>query len=160
MKETEPQADILGEICPGIGHLVHVPSHVYIQIGKYQKSIESNQKAVMADLQYVERSGRDNFYTKYCAHNYHFILTSAMFLGDWKTANKASRDILSEIPYSSLRTLPEIFEAFMSVYIHAYIRFGKWDEILEDPIEEDTEIFPVKIAFQHYARALAYGPIE
>ena len=76
-----PVAQRLETLTPGLGHLVHMPSHIYIWTGHYEDSLRVNQQAVEQDAAYVAHAGRENFFTLYRLHNYHFIAYSAMWTG-------------------------------------------------------------------------------
>jgi tetratricopeptide (TPR) repeat protein len=51
--------------------------------------------------------------------------------------------------------LPDFFEAFWGIRMHVLIRFGMWQEILDQPVPEDAELFSFTTALQHYARTVA-----
>jgi hypothetical protein len=42
-------ADRLEQTIPGAGHIVHMPSHIYIRVGQYDKAIASNERSLAAD---------------------------------------------------------------------------------------------------------------
>ena len=150
-----PAANRLRDSMPGAGHLVHMPSHIDVLVGDYQKVIEMNRQAIAVDREFVKRQGANNFYTFYRIHNYHFLVYGAMFDGQSKLALKAARDLQSQVPDSLLREQTDFLDAFMEMPLHVMIRFGMWDEILKEPKPDDY--LPTSQALYHYARAIAFS---
>lgn len=86
-ERAEPHADRLAALMPGAGHIVHMPSHIYIRVGRHLDSIEINRVAVEADEAYIERAKAEGFYLEsYYPHNIHFVLQSAQLAGDAESA--------------------------------------------------------------------------
>ncbi len=80
-------ADLLLDLVPGSGHLVHMPSHTYIRIGKYHDGVLANQKAVLVDSLYMEACHAQGVYPlAYYPHNYHFLSACATLGGESKIA--------------------------------------------------------------------------
>ena len=88
----------MGKLVPGAGHLVHMPSHVYIRVGRYHDAAETNKKAIEVDRQYQSKSGPQGFYTMYIAHNFQFLWASAMFAGSSAEAVQALQQMQAIIP--------------------------------------------------------------
>lgn len=153
-----PAADRLGDYAPGSGHLVHMPSHIYIGVGDYPAAVLANQKAISADLDFVEREGPMNFYTLYRVHNYHFLTYAAMFDGRSEMALTSAREMVEQIPDPLLAQIPFILEAFLPIPLHVMIRFGQWDAVLEEPKPQDGR--PFELAVWHYARGIAYATLD
>ncbi|MCA9229458.1 MAG: hypothetical protein KDA57_02305 [Planctomycetales bacterium] len=153
-----PAANHLRDAMPGQGHLVHMPSHIDIQVGDYAKVIEANQKAIVADAEFAKREGAHNFYTLYRIHNYHFLVYGAMFDGQSQLALQAARDLVLQVPEDMLKAQVDFLDAFMPIDLHVLIRFGRWEEILQQP--EPAGYLPVSRSIWHYARGLAYAATE
>src|SRR5690606_10010849 len=84
--KAEPYADKLAAIAPGLGHLVHMPGHIYFRIGRYLDSLETNKRAVAQDSAYLDATeGADIYRFGYYPHNVHFVLVSAALAGDGPT---------------------------------------------------------------------------
>jgi hypothetical protein len=96
-------ADRLRTAVPDAGHLVHMPTHIDVLCGLYKNVCDWNERAVEADRKYVRRQGAKNFYSLYRAHNYHFIMYGAMFLGQYRTAIEAAEQLAGNIPEALLR---------------------------------------------------------
>ena len=165
-----PAADVLRTLMPGLGHLVHMPSHIDAWVGQWKEAIDCNIAAVEADDRYVEISGNESqFYKFYRMHNHHFVVWCAMFDGQYETALKYARKAVSTLPAGDAESgvqfmlagiipMGAIFlESYVTMPWHVMIRFGKWDEILNEPLHTDSDVFPAAIATQHYARGVAYA---
>jgi tetratricopeptide (TPR) repeat protein len=148
-------ADRLGNAMPGAGHLVHMPSHIYALLGDYRRVIDSNQRAIEQDTEFVRREGRFNFYTLYRIHNYHFLVYGAMFDGQRDLATQAARQLVDQIPEEMLKAQTDFLDAFVPMPLHVMVRFGEWESILQEP--EADDYLPVTRAMRRYARAVAYA---
>jgi tetratricopeptide (TPR) repeat protein len=95
----ERHADMLGELMPGAGHLVHMPSHIYMRVGRFADSYEANRRAVEADEDYITQCRSQGIYPlNYYPHNIHFMAWSAMLQGHPKRALEAARKIVEKVP--------------------------------------------------------------
>jgi tetratricopeptide (TPR) repeat protein len=152
-------ADRLGALVPGAGHLVHMPSHIYVRVGRYDDVVRSNQAAIAADLRYLEASGtgRGGFYSMYRAHNYHFLAYGAMFDGRRELAMQAARDMGRELPLETVRAFPDFLDGFIATPVHVMVRFGLWQELLDEPQPPDE--LKVTVAFWHYGRTVALSAL-
>ena len=165
-----PAADVLRTLMPGCGHLVHMPSHIDAWVGQWKEAIDCNIAAVEADDRYVEQSGNESqFYKFYRMHNHHFVVWCAMFDGQYETALKYARKAVATLPagdkdsgvqfmLAGIIPMGAIFlESYVTMPWHVMVRFGKWDDILAEPLYTDRDVFPATIATQHYARGVAYA---
>jgi tetratricopeptide (TPR) repeat protein len=154
-----PASDALRDLVPDAGHLCHMPSHIDVLCGRYQQAVIANSKAIQADQKYLEREGPLNFYTLYRCHDYHFKLYAAMFLGQSQAALDAANQMVTTISEELLRVeLPPMadwLEGFVSMRLHVYVRFGLWDEILAEPLPQDSGLYCVTTAMLHYAKGIA-----
>ena len=165
-----PAADVLRTLMPGCGHLVHMPSHIDAWVGQWKEAMDCNIAAVKADDHYVELTGNESqFYKFYRMHNHHFVVWCAMFEGQYETAMKYARKAVDTLPegdenhgaqfmLAGIIPMGAIFlESYVTMPWHVMIRFGKWDEILAEPMYSNKDVFPATIATQHYARGVAYA---
>lgn len=145
----------LGSLLPGAGHLVHMPSHIYVRLGMYDDVVRSNQRAIIADSQWVKYGG---FYTLYRVHNYHFLAYGAMFDGRKALALQAARDMIEQMPMDLVLEFADFLDAFMAVPYHVMVRFGMWEDILETeaPLAELT----ATTAGWRYARTVALSALD
>ncbi len=128
-----PCAERLVDLAPAAGHLVHMPSHVFLRAGRYEEAAEANRKGIAADLTIVRRTGRVGFYEVYRAHNYHFLVYAAMFAGRDEEAIAAAREMVAQLPMDVVQQMPEFLEGYLAVPYHALVRFGRWKQMLEEP---------------------------
>jgi tetratricopeptide (TPR) repeat protein len=146
-------ADRLTEIVPGSGHLVHMPSHIYIRVGRYADAAVSNINAIEVDRAYLAKAPTPGMYAAYYGHNLHFLAFAAMMSGNYEQAIQAARDLEAEMPESAVREFAGLIEGIMPATFHVLIRFGKWEQILEEP--EYPEWRLVSRAVRLYARSIA-----
>ena len=149
-----PSADALGKLMPSAGHIVHMPSHIYIRVGRYQDAVESNQKAILADEDYISQCYAQGLYPLgYYPHNIHFLWSAASFLGNSEIAIDAAKKTAEKVPVGEMKDL-HFLQNFASTPLLAYVRFGKWNDILTMP-SPNSEIKHLKLIW-HYARGVAF----
>jgi tetratricopeptide (TPR) repeat protein len=155
--------DCLRDLVPDAGHLIHMPTHIDIQCGAYRDSLYWNQKWIEADLKFAEREGRMNFYTAYRVHNYHFAIYGAMFLGQYQPALAAAQELIAEIPVELLKQesppMADFIESYISMKTHVQIRFGRWRDIIAEPLPEDRALYCHTLASLHYAKGVAHSAL-
>jgi len=154
-----PVADHLATLMPGAGHLVHMPSHIYIRTGRYKDAVEANEKAVQADEDYIAQCRAQGIYPLgYYPHNIHFLWASLMLEGRSAEAIEAGRKVTAKVPDEMMRD-PEnpvggMLQLFKSSALVTYVRFGHWDKVLSAP-EPDEDLTLLR-GYWHYARGLAF----
>ncbi|WP_347311052.1 hypothetical protein [Defluviimonas sp. SAOS-178_SWC] len=147
--------DRLTDLVPDSGHLIHMATHIDVLCGDYQSVVARNRWAAEIDRKYEAFAGGENFYTVYRIHNVHFEAYGAMFLGQPEVALAASERLMEMLPDPVVRYMPELFESFYGKKIHAMIRFGNWQGILDEPFPEDRALYCYTTAAMHQARAIA-----
>ena len=149
-----PSADQLATLMPGAGHIVHMPSHIYIRVGRYLDAVKVNQIAILADEDYIAQCFSQGLYPlAYYPHNIHFLWSSASLLGDSEIAIDAAKKTAEKVPTGELATLT-FLQDFASTPLLAYTRFGKWNEILTIPAPS-ADIKHLNL-MRHYARGIAF----
>lgn len=151
-------ADRLTDAMPGAGHLVHMPSHIYVRTGRYRQAAESNQDAIAADRAYFAIAPEPRIYAMYYGHNLHFLSYASMMECNYGTAIRAAQDLAAETPEQFLKDYAFLVEGIMPSTYHVMIRFGKWDEILEQPRPE-AEHLRISRVIHHYARGIALSAL-
>ncbi len=145
-------ANRLAELAPSAGHLVHMPSHVYIRTGDYQLAAQINQKAAAADRAYIQASGAQGMYpAMYYSHNLHFIACVASMSGNYAEAKKAA-DMLTAHVGPLVKTMPPL-EAFMTIPLAVEVRFQRWEDVLKTP--QPSADMKVTTTYWHFARGMA-----
>ena len=147
-------ADKLASLMPGAGHIVHMPSHIYIRVGRYLDAVKTNQTAIVADEDYISQCFSQGLYPlAYYPHNIHFLWSSASLLGASEIAVDAAKKTAEKVPTGELKELP-FLQDFAATPLLAYTRFGKWNQILTIPAP-DPEIKHLNL-IRHYARGIAF----
>jgi tetratricopeptide (TPR) repeat protein len=153
--------DLLRDLVPDAGHLRHMPTHIDVLLGDYARVVESNAAAADVDDRYAAREGAVNFYTLYRAHDLHFLVYGAMFLGRRDVALAAADRLVAALPETLLRVesppMADWLEAFVPIRTHVLIRFGMWQELINEPLPSDPDLFAATTAFVHYGRGVAYS---
>lgn len=143
-------------LTPGAGHLVHMPSHIYIRTGDYHKGTLANIRAVKVDSSYVSACNAQGAYPlAYFPHNYHFMAATATLEGNSKWAIEAA-DKVSDYTNKLLMKEPGwgTLQHYYTIPYYVYAKFGKWEEILEMNNENVSLKYPE--AVRHYARGMAF----
>lgn len=149
-------AERLKTLVPAAGHLVHMPSHIYINTGDYHEGSLANEAAVIADSIYIAECQSQGYYPQmYYPHNYHFLAATAAFEGRgaraieaaFKTASLVDKKYYHEPGY-------EMVQHYLTIPNHILIKFGQWEKIIALPKPTDDLIYPT--AIWHYARGMAY----
>lgn len=153
-RATDP-ADRLRNLQPGLGHMVHMPSHIDVRCGRWQQAVEANEKAIAADAAYTRHSPRQEFYRLYMAHNHHMLAFAAMQCGQSKKALDAVRTMVAGVPkeWVAVTENAAIADGFLAAPLEVLMRFGKWDDILKEPAPPDG--FPIAKGLWHHARGVA-----
>lgn len=147
-------ADRLGGLMPGAGHLVHMPGHIYMRVGRYKDAVRVNKKAILVDEDYISQCYAQGLYPLgYYPHNIHFLWSAASMLGDSKTAIDAAKKTAEKVPLSELKA-SQFSQNFAVTPLLAYTRFGKWNEILTIPNPGDEYVYMQLI--WHYTRGIAF----
>lgn len=155
--KADAAADLLRTKAPGSPHLVHMPSHIDIRTGRYEKAVLANQRAIAADRLRTQEVGPGGFFALYRAHNAHFLQYAAMFDGQKQSAIEASRRAVATLPPEIVDAYPLMLEGFVAAPYHAMIRFGMWEEILREPAPASNR--PVTTATHYYARGIAFAAL-
>ena len=149
-----PSADRLGQIAPNAGHLVHMPSHVYIRTGDYYKAAKANVDAIAVDRSYIAKSGNNGLYpAMYYNHNVHFLAAASAMNGRYADSMKSARELEANVK-PVVKAMP-MLEMFLPYPLVSMTRFSKWDEILKEP-QPDASL-KITTGFWHFARGSAYA---
>ena len=154
-----PSADRLGKTNPGLSHVVHMPSHIYLRTGLYDKGVDVNTAAVNSYKKIIELypavTGADFLYI---IHNLHMKTNNAMMAGNYETSKAAAEETQNSIPADYLTMAAPLGNLLQ--YIHAtplfvQLRFGKWDDILKQPAPDKAHVY--SNVLYHFARGVAYS---
>ncbi|MFG6685498.1 hypothetical protein ACGK9U_02880 [Mariniflexile sp. HNIBRBA6329] len=149
-----PIAEKLGSLMPAAGHIVHMPSHIYIRVGRYKDAVKANQEAILADEDYISQCFSQGMYPLgYYPHNIHFLWSASSLLGNSQLAIDAAKKTAEKVPVGEMKDL-HFLQNFASTPLLAYTRFGKWNDILTYPKPNDN-IKHLKLIW-HYTRGIAF----
>ena len=153
-ERAEAAADRLLKLVPGAGHMVHMPSHIYQRVGRYADAAAANVAAAKADEDYISQCRAQGIYPMaYYPHNVHFLWYATTADGRSKEAIEAARKTAAQVKDEQLDALP-LLAAFRVVPMYALARFGRWDEVLAEPVPAEKYVFLRGVS--HYVRGLAH----
>jgi len=150
---AEKAADTLATLVPGAGHLVHMPAHTYWRVGRYHDASEVNVKAAAVDEAYIKQCNAQGFYpASYYPHNIHFLWAASTMEGRSQVALEAARKVAANVRLEQIKDFPTV-EYFKTIPLVALVQFGRWQEILNEPVPDaGLDYFA---AIRHYARGVA-----
>ena len=159
------ECDILRKEAKDACHLLHMPTHIDVVVGNYHEAMQINTKAIEGDLRFFARNTTDTWAFIYTCHDCHVMLYAAMLSGDRRQAMESGRLV------QRLLSMPEAvrimrdgmanrLEWYVPLYVHAMVRFGMWQDILDEELPEDEELYCITRCMIRYARTLAYAAQE
>ena len=152
-----PCAERLPQLMPGAGHLVHMPGHIYIRVGRYRDAVALNKHAVHADESRLGDQSASGLYAgAYYPHNYHFMAFAATMAGMEGTAMNASRTVAPRVPFTVARDVPWIQNAVVLPHL-TLLTFGRWPAVLHEPMP--SEELKEAAILARYARGTAYAAL-
>ncbi|MDT8435766.1 MAG: tetratricopeptide repeat protein [Gemmatimonadota bacterium] len=148
-----PCAERLASLMPGAGHIVHMPGHIYIRVGRYHDAVRANEHAVHADESYIQDQRPGGIYPgAYYPHNYHFMWFAATMAGMRDKALWAARQVAPKVPLELAREVYWIQNVRVLPRL-AMVTFGDWEGVLAEPMPSPD--LPVATVMAHYARGVA-----
>jgi tetratricopeptide (TPR) repeat protein len=153
---AEASADKLGGLVPVAGHLVHMPGHIYIRVGRYEDAAEANRKAILADESYITQCRAQGLYPiGYYPHNIHFLWAALTMQGHGNEAMETARKAASKHTHEHMHQPGFGFPHLLSaVPAFALVRFGKFEEVLALPQPHESMQFARGI--RHFGRGMAF----
>ena len=153
-----PAAERLAQLMPGAGHIVHMPGHIYVRVGRYADAIAANEHAVHADERYIgEQNPAPGVYVSgYYPHNYDFLAFAASMIGRSAQSIGAAEKIASLASPAMMRAPGMTFvQNHYTRHLQMKVRFARWADIVE--VAAPPADLPHARAIWHYAhgRALA-----
>ena len=152
-EKADAPADRLRNLQPGLGHLVHMPSHIDVRRGRWAQAAEANDKAIIADRNYRKLSPEQGFYRVYMAHNHHMLAYAAIMRGESRRAIDAINDMARGIPPEFVKANAALVDGFTAMPLEVLVRFGRWDEVLSAP--EPPDFLPIARSLWRCARGVA-----
>ena len=141
-----------------------MPGHIYVLTSAYDAAIGASAAAIVADRKYLAYAGPHNYYTTARCHDLHLMMYACMMVGRFAPALEAAKEIRDNLPPEvvDLKDKPFIagtLEGYYSTKVHALVRFGRWQDIIDLPMPERTDLYVVSVSMQHYARAIAQAAL-
>jgi tetratricopeptide (TPR) repeat protein len=150
-----PCAERLARLMPGVGHMVHMPAHIYVRVGRYADAAQSNVHAIHTDEVFIEGQKPVTVYSlAYYPHNIHFLAFVSTMAGRSAQAIEAARTLKSKVNLDVARSVGMLQE-MVPYYALTLTTFGRWDEVLAEPLPPSDIRFPFAMA--SYARGVAYA---
>ena len=158
-------ANRLIDQCPDAGHMQHMPGHIYVLCGNYEKARWVSEMSIDADDKYLDYAGPYNFYTTARCHDLHLMMYACMFLGQFQpaidAANKMCETLSEEVlRHSDQPQLLHTMEGYYAMKMHVLVRFGRWRNIIDTPLPSDAALYCVSTAMHHYARGVACAALK
>ena len=145
----------LETLVPAAGHLVHMPSHIYLRTGHYAEAVKSNEAAAEADRAYLNASGmHGSIYGRmYYSHSLQFLAIAAGMQGNFSEAKRAADQLAANVN-PAVKQMP-MLEALLATPVLVLVRFQRWDDILRLPAPDAS--LAVSSALWHYALGVAFA---
>jgi tetratricopeptide (TPR) repeat protein len=158
-------ADLLGQLCPDAGHMNHMPGHIYVLCGEYEKAKIASERAVRSNDLYLAYADAPTYYLLGCCHDLHLMMFTCMFLGQFTpalwAAQKVRRLVTRKIVSIPDRPkLTQTVEGYYAMKSHVLVRFGRWSDIIDEPMASEPELYPLTTAMQHYAKGVAHATLK
>ena len=149
-----PSAQRLMGITPWMGHMVHMPGHIWLVLGDYEMAASVNERASAVDEQYMSATNvKMGSYTSYYLHNLHFVVYARWMQGHRAEALKAA-GAMGKAAAIMIDSAPEMADAFLAQAIFAHVRTLAWDDLLRLPQPGGKS--PIALTIWRYARTLAF----
>jgi tetratricopeptide (TPR) repeat protein len=158
-------ADRLGTMSPDAGHMNHMPGHIYVLCGDYEKAKAASEKAVRANDLYLAYAENPTSYLLSCCHDLHLMMFTCMFLGQYGSALWAADEVRRLVTRKAV-AIPDrpkltwTIEGYYGMKSHVLVRFGRWRDIIDEPAVAEPELYVVTAAMQHYAKGVAYAALR
>jgi tetratricopeptide (TPR) repeat protein len=150
-----PCAERLAGLMPGAGHLVHMPAHIYIRVGRFGDAVTANEHAVHTDEAYISDQRPSGIYPAgYYPHNYHFLAFAATMSGQSATAMHAAKDLAAKVS-PEIAKVALFLQGMIPFNELTLVTFGRWDAVLQAPAPPAD--LPVATGLHHYARGVAFA---
>ncbi|HJT20774.1 MAG TPA: tetratricopeptide repeat protein [Nitrospira sp.] len=150
-----PCAERLAGLMPGEGHMVHMPAHIYIRVGRWNDAVQANQHAIHTDEVFIEGQHPMGVYPlAYYPHNIHFLAFASTMAGRSAQAIEASNTLISKVNLDVARQVG-LLQEMLPYHALTLTTFGKWDEVLAEPLPPADIRFSYAMA--QYARGVAHA---
>jgi tetratricopeptide (TPR) repeat protein len=147
-------ANVLPSLAPSIGHIVHMPAHIYIRTGSYLAAEDACVKAAQVDENHLRDSSQPDMFTILSyLHDLYFLAAAASMDGHYATAKEAADKLVAQVS-PHVKEMPQL-QAFLTVQTAVLVRFNRWDDILKRP--QPNINLRVANTMWHFARGMAFA---
>ncbi len=154
-KAAVPCAERLARLMPGEGHMVHMPAHIYIRVGRWHDAIQANHHAIHTDEVFIDGQHPMGVYPlAYYPHNIHFLAFAATMAGRSAQAIEASNTLTSKVNLDAARQVG-LLQEMLPYHVLTLTTFGKWDDVLAEPLPPEDIRYSYAMAY--YARGVAHS---
>jgi tetratricopeptide (TPR) repeat protein len=155
-----PSAARLETLVPGAGHLVHMPSHIYMRTGDYLRAARANEHAVETDRAYVGEGGHEMYALMYYTHDFHFMAAAYAMAGRGADAKRAAEAVVTTTHANAPPDVAQLgpagvamLDLFLFTPTFVALRFHEWADVLAAPAPDRT--LPASQGLWHFARGVA-----
>lgn len=147
----------LNNLLPDWGHILHMPSHIFILVGDYEMAAKANIKAIQADQNYISEHGLSGFYPlHYMSHNIYFLCRAYLWEDNYEHALEAA-NYLNQFLSPHIQRMPDL-EYYLLAPLQVYLYFHQWNAILNVP-KPSLQLTGLT-CFWHFARSMAYASLN
>jgi len=147
-------ASVLPSLAPSIGHIVHMPAHIYIRTGDYLAAEEACVKAARIDENHLRESATPDMFTVLSyLHDLHFLGAAASMDGHYATAKDAADRLVDRV-VPHVKAMPQL-QSFLNIQTAVLVRFSRWDDILKLPPPDAN--LRIARTMWHFARGMAFA---
>jgi tetratricopeptide (TPR) repeat protein len=145
---------LLPSLAPSIGHIVHMPAHIYFRTGGYLAAEDACAKAAQVDERRIQSSSKPGMFTILSyLHDLYFLAAAASMDGHYATAKDSANKLVEQVgPH--VEEMPDL-QSFLSVQPTVQVRFNRWDDILK--LREPNSNLKVANAIFKFARGVAFA---
>lgn len=141
--EAMHAATILDQLVPESGHLVHMPSHIYIRVGDYNAAVRHNSAALKVDLrQYADVCAGTFeqywanpdcpavYFGHYVSHDHFFRSVASAFAGRSRDAVQSARDTNAHVQRFVVNE-PGL-QRYLTPPLMMYVAHQRWEDVLRE----------------------------
>ena len=161
-------ADALEATLPIGGHVVHMPAHIFVRVGDYQRAIDNNLRSLAVDKEFAQHWGDiplPNIGTYPLSHKIHaghaldFVRYAATMQGSSELAIKSAKQMAEAMSQHGTpmgRMQKRVAAPWVTLKI-----FGKWDELLAiEPLKHSTPYLTGILAYVKGSAHVAKGQFD
>ncbi len=150
-------AERLKTLLPNAGHLLHMPSHIYLLVGDYHEAALCSEEALAADREYVNTYGMEGFYPfSYMTHTLYFLTRIYSLEERFREAMWAANQ-LQQLYLPRSKQMPQM-EYYVVMPLFVLVHFHEWEKILKFPAP--SEEMPLATLLWHFSRTMAFASMK